>query len=70
MNQIALYLGERAVYWSSIVIALGALCALSLTIALFRPRSESLRPVLTFFPLAVILQHRDLRLLRRRLLQL
>ena len=55
MNQIALYLGERAVYWSSIVIALGVLCALSLTIALFRPRSESLRPVLTFFPLAVIL---------------
>ena len=41
MNQIALYLGERAVYWSSIVIALGTLCALSLTIALFRPRSQA-----------------------------
>ena len=55
MNQIALYLGERAVYWSSIVITLGVLCALSLTIALFRQRSESLRPVLVYFPLAVIL---------------
>ena len=55
MNQIALYLGERAIYWSSVVITLGVLCCLSLTIALFRQRSESLRPVLVYFPLAVIL---------------
>ena len=55
MNQIALYFGERAIYWSSLIITLGVLCCLSLTVALYRQRSETLRELLVFFPLAVIL---------------
>ena len=55
MNQIALYFGERAIYWSSLIITLGVLCCLSLTVALYRRRSETLREMLVFFPLAVIL---------------
>ena len=55
MNQIAFYLGERSVHWSAIIITMGLLCCLSLTIALYRQRDESLRPVLIFFPLATVL---------------
>ena len=55
MNGIAMYLGERAIHWSAILIAVGALCCLSLTIALYRQRSESLRAVLVLFPLSCVL---------------
>ena len=55
MNSIAIYIGSRAIHWSAVIITMGVLCALSLTVALFRQRSESLRPVLVFFPLGTIL---------------
>ena len=55
MNGIAMYLGERAIHWSAIMIAMGVLCCLSLTIALYKQRSDSLRAVLVLFPLSVIL---------------
>ncbi|MBR5093816.1 MAG: prolipoprotein diacylglyceryl transferase [Oscillospiraceae bacterium] len=55
MNSVAMYLGERTIQWSAILIAVGALCCLFLTIALYRPRSESLRAVLVLFPLGTIL---------------
>ncbi len=55
MNPIALYLGERSVHWSAIIITMGALCCLSFTIALYRQRSESLRAVLVLFPLGTVL---------------
>ena len=55
MSQIAFYIGERGIHWSAIIITMGTLCCLSLTIALFRQRSESLRPILFYFPAATIL---------------
>ena len=55
MSQIAFYIGERGIHWSAIIITMGTLCCLSLTIALFRQRSESLRPILFYFPIATIL---------------
>ena len=42
-------------HWSAIIITMGLLCCLSLTIALYRQRSESLRAVLVLFPLATVL---------------
>ena len=55
MNPIAMYLGQRAIHWSAVIITMGVLCCLSLTLALFRQRSESLRAVLVLFPLGTIL---------------
>ena len=55
MNQIALFVGEYSLHWSAVIITLGLLCCLSLTIALFRQRSESLRAVLVLFPLGTVL---------------
>lgn len=55
MSQIALYLGERGIHWSAIIITMGTLCCLSLTVALFRQRSESLRAIAFYFPMAAIL---------------
>lgn len=55
MNQIAIYIGERAIHWSAVIITLGVLCCLSLTIALYRQRSESLKAIAVYFPLATIL---------------
>ncbi len=55
MNQIAFYFGERAVHWSAIIITMGVLCCLSLTIALYRQRSETLKAILFYFPMAVVL---------------
>ena len=55
MNPIAMYLGQRAIHWSAVIITMGVLCCLSLTLALFRQRSESLRALLVLFPLGTIL---------------
>lgn len=55
MNQIAMYIGERAIHWSAVIITMGLLCCLSLTVALYRQRSESLRAVPVYFPLATVL---------------
>jgi len=55
MNPIAMYLGERTIHWSAIIITLGLLCCLSLTIALYRQRSEGLKAIAVYFPLATIL---------------
>lgn len=55
MNQIAMYIGERSIHWSAVIITLGVLCCLSLTVALYRQRSESLRAITVYFPLATIL---------------
>ena len=55
MSQIAFYFGERAIHWSAIIITMGLLCCLSLTIALYRQRSDSLRAVLVLFPLGTVL---------------
>ena len=55
MNPIAIYLGERCIHWSAIIITMGVLCCLSLTIALYRQRSENLRAILVYFPVATIL---------------
>ena len=55
MNGIAMYLGQRAIHWSAVIITMGVLCCLSLTVALFRQRSESLKAVLVLFPLGTVL---------------
>ena len=55
MNQIAFYIGERSIHWSAVIITLGLLCCLSFTIALYRQRSESLKAITVYFPLATIL---------------
>ena len=55
MNQIAFYIGERCIHWSAVIITLGLLCCLSFTIALYRQRSETLRAIAVYFPLATIL---------------
>ncbi len=55
MNSVAMYLGSRVIQWSAVIITMGLLCCLSLTLALFRQRSESLRAILVFFPLATVL---------------
>ena len=55
MSGIAIYLGERAIHWSAVIITMGALCALSLTLALYRQRSEKLIPVLALFTLGSVL---------------
>ena len=55
MNQIAFYIGERCIHWSAVIITLGLLCCLSFTIALYRQRSETLRAIAVYFPLASIL---------------
>ena len=55
MNPIAMYLGERSIHWSAVIITLGLLCCLSLTIALYRQRSEGLKAIAVYFPLATIL---------------
>ncbi len=55
MNSIALYLGERCIHWSAVIITMGALCCLSFTLALYRQRSDSLRAVLVLFPLGTVL---------------
>ena len=55
MNGIAIYLGDRAIQWSSVIISMGALCCLTLTIALYRQRAENSRAVLALFPLSFVL---------------
>ncbi len=55
MNQIAFYIGERCIHWSAVIITLGLLCCLSFTIALYRQRSENLRAIAVYFPLATVL---------------
>ncbi len=55
MNSIALVLGGRMIHWSAVIITMGALCCLTLTLALFRQRSEDLRGVLVLFPLGTII---------------
>ena len=55
MNPIALVLGSRVIHWSAVIITMGVLCCLSLTVALYRQRSENLRAVLVLFPLASVL---------------
>ena len=55
MNQIAFYIGARSIHWSAVIITMGLLCCLSFTIALYRQRSESLKAIAVYFPLATIL---------------
>ena len=55
MSQIAMYFGERGIHWSALIITMGVLCCLSLTVALYRQRSRSLRAMLLYFPIAVVL---------------
>ena len=55
MSQIAMYFGERGIHWSAVIITLGVLCCLSFTLALYRQRSQNLRPMLLYFPIAVFL---------------
>ena len=55
MNAIALVLGEKTIHWSAVIITMGVLCCLTLTIALYRQRSENLRAVLVLFPLGAVL---------------
>ncbi len=55
MNPIALVLGDKVIHWSAVIITVGALCCLTLTLALYRQRSENLRAVLVLFPLGAAL---------------
>ena len=54
MNAIAIYWGDQVIYWSSVIITLGILCCLTMTLALYRPRSDSGAGVWAMFPLAFL----------------
>ena len=38
MNTVAFYWGSMIIYWSSVVIALGTVCCIALTLALYTAR--------------------------------
>jgi prolipoprotein diacylglyceryltransferase len=55
MSSVAIYLGQRAIHWSAVIIVMGVLCCLSLTVALYRQRSQTLRAIPAFFLLSSVL---------------
>ncbi|MBQ6798592.1 MAG: prolipoprotein diacylglyceryl transferase [Oscillospiraceae bacterium] len=55
MNQIAFVFSNSTVYWSSIVVAAAALCAMLAAVMIRLWRNEPLLPVLVYLPVATVL---------------
>ena len=53
MNTVAFYWGSMIIYWSSVVIALGTVCCIALTLALYTARGGKAGSVFALTPIAI-----------------
>jgi len=55
MSNIAVIIGSATIQWSSLILTLGMVVALTLTLALYKPKNESTEAVWAFFALTCII---------------